>query len=829
MLTDCSHALTPVKTPPNMVVQVQVLSVQSAETAPSLLLSTETRRCVCQDAPAALCNAVALTLAWFLRSFLFNVGDGTQRLCMEHHVRLAKLQRVFLTELRSHTVGGLPGMVLTVSDTGKPGLHVHGPPGTNKYLKATRHFLYRPEFKLEASEAPPMAVEAGKKKAKSCYEDDEVVVHAVAVAKPRAGAKRKLNENPSSPSPSSEGEMQSSHVSVSYVVETRTQRGKFLVDKAMALGVPKGKLFGQLHHGKDVTLPDGRVVQSSDCVLPSVPAAGCVIVSCPTTAHVDALASSGGFKRYQETEGKPADVHVEVVFHLGGVEVLRQPKYAAWARSFGAETRHVLLGHGACAQKTVYRASAKLQAQLHAVFPRAFPSNEAHELRDSAEPFSRVVPEAAALELTGTGVPAASDEEKESSEPASSKLVLGESMLKYILAPQARRGFDASRCWPRLDFDQIRESVSSSAEIVAKVSEDSSAQNADDDLIDGRITFLGTGCAIPSKYRNVTGMYLELPTGAEGDDNWAGMMLDCGEGSLGQMYRYAAGDNKRLQELVDRLKCVWISHNHADHHLGLLRLLSYRSDASNTEPLLVIGPTPLRFWLDEYAAQDPTVRGKFTFVENYSFDEDDSRSEEVETHAEAARVRAWLRETLSISQLECVPVKHAHQSYAAVVTFVNGAKMAFSGDCRPSEKLGEKAKGAFLLVHEATFEDELAKEAKDKAHCTMAEAIEVGRQANARHLLLTHFSQRYPKMAVLSSATDEAATEQTPMEVLTAIDMLSLRFRELRQPNLMDVCTQLMTMDEDEEGDVEATASLKARQEREERKKQKSVERGEEQ
>lgn len=76
-------------------------------------------------------------------SFLFNVGDGTQRMCMEHHVRLGKLKHVFLTELRAHTVGGLPGMVLTVSDTGKDALHVYGPPGTQRYLTATRHFLYR--------------------------------------------------------------------------------------------------------------------------------------------------------------------------------------------------------------------------------------------------------------------------------------------------------------------------------------------------------------------------------------------------------------------------------------------------------------------------------------------------------------------------------------------------------------------------------------------------------------------------------------------------------------------------------------------------------------
>lgn len=694
-------------------------------------------------------------------------------------MRLAKLQHIFLTELRPDTVGGLPGMVLTIADTGKPGLHVHGPPRTKNYVFATRHFLHRPDFTFKASEVLPLG---DKDEIQSCYEDDEVVVYAVAVKKPRIGAKRKLSDSQSSLDAKAQ-----SHVSVSYVVETRPQRGKFLVEKAVALGVPKGRLFGQLHQGKDVRLDNGTVVKSSECVLPSMPAVACVVLSCPSTRHVDALVNSTEFDRYREIDGKPAIVQVHVVFHLGSVDVLQQPRYGAWIQTFGVQARHVVLGHDACAQKTVHRASAKLQAQLHAVFPHAFPSNETHEMRDAATPFSRPVPDAAALGFS----PSCRDQP----EPTVSNLVLGESMLTFILVPQARRGFDSSSCWPRLDFDAIRQSVPSSVNSVPEASRT-------DDVVDGRITFLGTGCAIPSKYRNVTGMYLELPSGAEGCTSWAGLMLDCGEGSAGQLYRYASGDKKRFQELADRLKCVWISHNHADHHLGLLRLLSCRTPS--IAPLLVIGPTPLRFWLDEYAALDPTVSGTYTFAENYGFDENDSRFQDDETHVESARVRAWLRQTLNIAQLECVPVKHARQSYAVVITFATGAKLAFSGDCRPSDKFSEKAKGAFLMVHEATFEDELVKEAKDKAHCTTQEAIQVGRQASVQHLVLTHFSQRYPKMAVLSSAT-----EQSLLNVLTAIDLLSLRFRALQQPQLMNVCAQLLSQDDEGDGEVASRQDTK--------------------
>lgn len=88
------------------------------------------------------------------------------------------------------------------------------------------------------------------------------------------------------------------------------------------------------------------------------------------------------------------------------------------------------------------------------------------------------------------------------------------------------------------------------------------------------ILFLGTGAAVPSKYRNVTATYLHMF--AHG-----GMLLDCGEGTYGQLRRRygAAGANR----IITGLKCVWISHIHADHHAGLGRwVLCDLSQSSRT-------------------------------------------------------------------------------------------------------------------------------------------------------------------------------------------------------------------------------------------------------
>lgn len=44
------------------------------------------------------------------------------------------------------------------------------------------------------------------------------------------------------------------------------------------------------------------------------------------------------------------------------------------------------------------------------------------------------------------------------------------------------------------------------------------------------------------------------------------------------------------------------------------------------------------------------------------------------------------------------------------------------------------------------MEDELAHEAVIKMHSTTSQAIDIGKRMNAKHILLTHFSQRYAKL-----------------------------------------------------------------------------------
>lgn len=63
----------------------------------------------------------------FLFRYLFNCGEGTQRLAHEHKAKLAKLDHVLITQSSWRNIGGLPGLALTIQDSGVQNIVLHGP------------------------------------------------------------------------------------------------------------------------------------------------------------------------------------------------------------------------------------------------------------------------------------------------------------------------------------------------------------------------------------------------------------------------------------------------------------------------------------------------------------------------------------------------------------------------------------------------------------------------------------------------------------------------------------------------------------------------------
>lgn len=113
--------------------------------------------------------------------------------------------------------------------------------------------------------------------------------------------------------------------------------------------------------------------------------------------------------------------------------------------------------------------------------------------------------------------------------------------------------------------------------------------------------------------------------------------------------------------------------------------------------------------------------------------------------------KSAIRRATGLSNLVSCSVSHCWGAQAVSLTFPTGFKFSYSGDCRPSRAFADIGKHSTVLLHEATFDDDLKEEAIAKKHSTSSEAIGVGVAMGARRVILTHFSQRYQNVPSLSA------------------------------------------------------------------------------
>ncbi len=72
-----------------------------------------------------------------------------------------------------------------------------------------------------------------------------------------------------------------------------------------------------------------------------------------------------------------------------------------------------------------------------------------------------------------------------------------------------------------------------------------------------------------------------------------------------------------------------------------------------------------------------------------------------------------------------------------------GRKIVYTGDTRASKDVIKLAEGADLMIHEATFDDEMLERAQEDGHSTPSQAAEAAKEASVKRLILTHISARY--------------------------------------------------------------------------------------
>jgi len=264
------------------------------------------------------------------------------------------------------------------------------------------------------------------------------------------------------------------------------------------------------------------------------------------------------------------------------------------------------------------------------------------------------------------------------------------------------------------------------------------------------VTMLGTGSSVPSKYRNVTGILVETEPGS-----W--ILLDCGEGTFGQMVRLYGLD--RTKQVLRGLKAIYISHQHADHHIGMINVMLAREEAfrdvnESVVDLLILATKRLAEFLTYYHSRLQPILCHAELVQcEHLVMYDDREEEGRKVQLLYADRMAQLLERVGLESIATCKAIHCPHAFCLSFTTKEGFKMAYSGDTRPNPAFRDLCmmggRGPDLLVHEATMEHFMINDARIKKHSTITEAVEEGEGMNAEFTLLTHFSQRYAKMPPL--------------------------------------------------------------------------------
>ncbi|SPJ13014.1 tRNA 3'-trailer sequence RNase, putative [Plasmodium sp. DRC-Itaito] len=233
--------------------------------------------------------------------------------------------------------------------------------------------------------------------------------------------------------------------------------------------------------------------------------------------------------------------------------------------------------------------------------------------------------------------------------------------------------------------------------------------------------FLGTGCSMPSTFRNVSGIILSI------QKNFS-IILDFGEGSLYQLY-WMSTSWINFCSIIKSFRIIFISHAHADHHVGLYYLLYMRKCffPSLDDPLILI-PITLKKWINLFNELFFDKKLKFVYL------------------TENLEIKEQIDDENDILSIHVFKVNHINESYGIKIENKKIGSIVYSADTRPCENVKKFSKNCDILIHEATFDDELLGEAINKKHSTTKEAMDIGLEVQCKTLILTHFSQRYPKV-----------------------------------------------------------------------------------
>jgi ribonuclease Z len=265
-------------------------------------------------------------------------------------------------------------------------------------------------------------------------------------------------------------------------------------------------------------------------------------------------------------------------------------------------------------------------------------------------------------------------------------------------------------------------------------------------------------------------------------------MFDAGESAQISYMKSGLGWNKKMK--------LFVTHLHGDHCVGILGLLQTMSMQNRTESLEIFGPKGI----DEFLAANIkilnfglpfsiliTIVNEGIIFENnkflihaakanhsitafsYLFEEKDKPGRfNVEKAKELGIPEGELWNKLQ-NGTDIINNEKIIKPEQVLGEKRPGKRIGISGDTMPTKELEKFFNECDYLVFDSTFLDEEKQKAQDTCHSTAKQAAELGKKANVKNLILTHFSARYK-----DEIGHKTEAEQIHNSVITAKDLLEV-------------------------------------------------------
>ncbi|KAM5450387.1 putative ribonuclease Z [Microsporum audouinii] len=554
-----------------------------------------------------------------------------------------------------------------------------------------------------------------------------------------------------------------SDCAVSYIVRGHDARGKFDRKRAESLNIADKSDFKKLAMGETVIAADGKTITPDMVLGENRPGKGFAVLELPSTDYIQSVVNRKEWDNPEVMKGMEVFIWI-LGPGVGGHPVLRE--FVAKMSKY----KHIVSSPDYCPDSYGFPAVSNATIEFAAIdgvrYRTPFCNNEA---KASVNTF-------------------ASADTKDSINIAQPNLTIDlEPSVKLITTsvPKPLSAPKSGKAPRRNSYSRIMGEILTQPGVQKRVESLTKAiPNGDAEVI-----ALGTGSSCPSRYRNVSGTLLRVP----GHGNY---LFDAGEGTLGQLKRIFGPEE--LKAVLRELKVIWISHLHADHHLGTVSVVkawheavhgSLSTIASNMDiaeadvskilrerRLYVISAHHMLQWMAEYANVENYGYDKIIPLAASSFEQSDGKTDysytlhrrqrngaaisdkgkhlgtRLKFDDEQSHLTTLLKQGTGLDAILTTPVSHCQGAKAVSFVFPTGFKVSYSGDCRPSTRFIEMGRGSTVLIHEATFDDNMISDAVAKRHSTVSEAMTVGLKMEAKVIVLTHFSQRYRKMPDIANA-----------------------------------------------------------------------------